>query len=84
MKTNAVNNVSMIMNERENELVYFALSRLLDDFDVDGVQDINDREEYNEIDTLRERFGKLIAVDKKSEKEAYTLPVNEGAYWEIF
>ena len=49
------------LNERENELVYFALSRLLDDFNVDGIQTENDQDEVNQIIDLREKFAKAIA-----------------------
>lgn len=54
----------MKLNERENELVYFALSRLLDDFAIDGVQDVNDNEEINQIIDLREKFAQEMANEK--------------------
>ena len=37
------------MTKREKEIIYFALSRLLDDKKLS-------QKEFNEIDTLRDRF----------------------------
>ena len=37
------------MTKREKEIIYFALSRLLDDKDLS-------QKEFNEIDNLRDRF----------------------------
>ena len=56
------------LTERDAELVYFALSRLLDDFKIDGVYDVNDNEEFNEIDTLRERFAKITLINQETIK----------------
>ena len=49
----------MKFTERESELVYFALSRMLDDFALDGVQDVNDNNEINQIIDLREKFAQI-------------------------
>lgn len=51
--------------ERESELIYFALSRMLDDFAIDGVQDVNDNDEINQIIDLREKFAQ-INVEEQS------------------
>ena len=45
------------MKKREKEIIYFALSRLLDGKDMEGVVDKElSQEEFNEIDNLRDQF----------------------------